>query len=902
MPLSPGKKLGPYEIVSARGAGGMGEVYRARDTRLDRIVAIKILRTDLSLSDERRRRFEREARTISSMNHPHICALYDVGHDDGVDFLVMQYLEGETLAERLKRGALPFKEALRVAIDITEALESAHRQGIVHRDLKPANVMLTKFGAMLMDFGLARLRSDSAAIAIGDPAATLAQSANPLTGDGRIIGTMRYMAPEQIEGQEADARTDIFAAGLLLYEMVTGRNAFEGKTSPEIIASTLKSEPPPLSHIDSDPSGSLDRIIRHCIAKKPEDRWQSAHDLALALKWISEASPAKSARAGTPLLHRAWVGWSAAALLGIAALLLAFAPRLFRRAPSAKQVVRFSIQAPGGAIVDEPFWSYPVISPDGRMVAFIAHTGGKSELWLRPLDALEAKALSETEGALAPFWSPDSRWIGFFADGHLKKIPAAGGSPQPICDVGGLITCGSWSRNDTILFTLDESQEEEGLYQVSAAGGPATKVQLRPEDNKKIRWSAFPHFLPDGNRFLLVDFTVQDSLRLILGTLESPSEASARSLGPLLSRVQYDPSGYLLAVRENTLVAQPFDLSSASFQGEPIPFIENVANFAGAAARFSISQNGVLLYQSKQGALSQLEWFDRTGRPLGTLGGPSHYMDLEISPDEQRLAVAIAEPGTGAGDIWIFPLPEGNPTRLTSDPSDDFAPIWSPDGRELAFSSSREGTPSLYRMRLGENEFKVLVPNNNHLQTAYDWLPDQLVYGDRDPHTGTDIWRITFEQDAKPVPLVRSRFREGQGTVSPNGRWIAYASNESGRFEIYIQPFSSSGTAGEKRRISSFGGLTPKWRGDGKEIFYFDLSDAPALMAAAVDPFSGKAAGPPRPLFQLRTQVRTQVQAYDVADDGERFLINHSTSAGETPAMNIVVNWPEEVRKAQAAQ
>jgi Tol biopolymer transport system component/predicted Ser/Thr protein kinase len=877
----------------------MGEVYRARDTRLDRTVAIKILRTDVSVSDDRRRRFEREARTISSMNHPHICALYDIGHDDGVDFLVMQYLEGETLAERLKRGALPFKEALRVAIDITEALESAHRQGIVHRDLKPANVMLTKFGAMLMDFGLARLRSDSAAIHIGDPAATLAKSADPLTGDGRIIGTMRYMAPEQIEGQEADARTDIFAAGLLLYEMVTGRNAFEGKTSPEIIASTLKSEPPPLSHVESDPSGSLDRTIRHCIAKKPEDRWQSAHDLALALKWISESAPAKaSVRGDTPLLRRAWVGWTAAALFGIAALGLAFVPNLFRRGPEAKQVVRFSIFAPEGATVEGPFWSYPAISPDGRMVAFIAFTGARSELWLRPLDALEARALPETEGALAPFWAPDSRWIGFFAEGHLKKIPAAGGSPQPICDVGGLVTCGGWSRKDTILFTLDESQEEVGLYQVSAAGGPATKVQLRAEDNKEIRWSAFPHFLPDGNRFLLVDFTVQDSLRLILGTMESPSEASARSLGPLLSRVEYDPSGYILAVRENTLVAQRFDVSSASFQGEPIPFIENVANFAGAAARFSISRNGVLLYQSKLGALSQLEWFDRTGRPLGTLGGPSQYMDLEISPDEQRLAVSIAEPSTGAGDIWIFPLPEGNPTRLTSDPSDDFAPIWSSDGRELAFSSSREGTPSLYRMRLGESEIKVLVPNNNHLQTAYDWLSDQLVYGDRDPHTATDIWRIAFEQDAKPAPLVRSRFREAQGTVSPNGRWITYASNESGRFEVYIQPFSSSGSAGEKRRISSQGGLTPKWRGDGKEIFYLDLSDAPALMAAALDPLSGKAAGPTRTLFQLRTQV----QAYDVTDDGERFLINHSTSAGETPAMNIVVNWPEEVRKAQAAQ
>ena len=899
MPLSSGKKLGPYEIVSAHGKGGMGEVYRARDTRLDRIVAVKILRTDSSVSDDKRRRFEREARAVSSLNHPHICALYDVGHEDGVDFLVMQYLEGETLAERLKRGALPRKDALRIAIEMTEALESAHRQGIVHRDLKPANVMLTKFGAMLMDFGLARLRSEGAVFKTQDGSATLARSAEEhLTGDGRIIGTMRYMAPEQIEGQEVDARADLFAAGLLLYEMVTGRNAFEGKTSAEIIAATLKSEPPPIPHIELDPSGMLDRIVRHCIAKKPEDRWQSAHDLTLALKSISDAPPPGGVSAGgkVSVLWRAWVPWAAAAVLGIAALSLFLAPRFLRPVPAAKQVIRFSIQAPEGATIEEPFWSHPAVSPDGRWVAFIAFQGGRSGLWLRALDAFTPQLLPETDGALSPFWSPDSRWIGFFADGKLRKIAAAGGAPQTICDVKSHISCGSWSSNDTILFTLGEAPGAEGLYQVSAAGGPATKIRLHSTENKEIRWPFFPHFLPDGNQFLFGDLNDVDALRLYVGSVQGTQEWSARSLGPLGARVEYDPSGYLLAVRENTLVARRFDAKSAAYQGEPIPFLDNVANWGGAAGRFSISGNGVLLYQPKAGAISQLEWFDRRGRPLGTVAGPAQYTALDISPDGQRLAVSIAEPNTDVGDIWIFPLPNGNGTRLTSDPSDEFGPVWSPDGREVAFSSSRDGTPNLFRMGLGESEMRVLVPKNGHVQIAAHWLSDQLVYMDRDPDTGPDLWSMPLVPDAKPSPIVRTRFREAQADLSPNGRWIVYASNESGQFEIYIQPFSALGATGEKRRVSSLGGLSPKWRSDGKEIFYIDLSKDPGIVALVLDPSSAMPIGVPRTLFQLRTQV----QAYDVTGDGQRFLINHSAEAPNLPAMNIVVNWPEELRKAQA--
>jgi serine/threonine protein kinase/Tol biopolymer transport system component len=900
MPLSAGKKLGPYEIVSAQGMGGMGEVYRARDTRLDRIVAIKILRADFSQDEDRRRRFEREARTVSSLDHPHICPLYDIGHEDGVDFLVMQYLEGETLAERLKRGPLPFKDALRIAIDITEALESAHRRGVIHRDLKPANVMLTKFGAKLMDFGLARLRPERAAVEMSDGSATLARSADePITGEGRIIGTMRYMAPEQIEGQEADARTDIFAAGLLIYEMVTGRNAFEGKTSAEVIAATLKTEPAPISPIASDPSGSLDRIVRSCIAKKPEDRWQDAHDLTLALKWISESATASSASLGpTLLLRRASLGWTAAALLGIAALAFALAPHLLRRAPPPKQVIRFSLQAPQGVTMEEPFWSHPVLSPDGRWVAFIAYQAGRSGLWTRALDSLTPEHLEQTEGALAPFCSPDSRWIGFFAENKVRKIAISGGPPQDICDAPSLVASGSWGANDTILFALGEAPIEEGLYRVSANGGQATRLRIQSADNREVRWPFFPQFFPDGKQFFFVDANVEDALRLYLGNLRGIGDVSARLVGPLVSRAEYDASGYVLMIRENTLVAQKFDPSTASFHGESIPMIENVLNFGGAAAPFSLSQNGVLLYQPMAGATSQLEWFDRTGRPLGTIGEAAQYIDLAISPDGQRLAATIADPNTSAGDIWIFPLPDGNATRLTSESTDEFFPIWSPDGHEIAFSSSKEGTPSLYRMRLGDSEMKVLVPKNGHLQFASNWLADRLVYQDRDPDTGPDIWSLAFAPDAKPIPIVRTKFREIHSNVSPNGRWIAYASSETGQYEVYIQPFGASGATGEKLRISSSGGVMPRWRGDAKEIFYLDLSSAPAMMAVGLDLSTGRPTGTPVSLFQLRTQV----QHYDVARDGQRFLVSHSVDAAQTPAMHIVVNWLEGIRQTQGTK
>ena len=486
--------------------------------------------------------------------------------------------------------------------------------------------------------------------------------------------------------------------------------------------------------------------------------------------------------------------------------------------------------------------------------------------------------------------------VAFFSEGKLKKIAPSGGAPQTVCDVPSHVACGSWSTNDTIVFAALEAPEKDGLYRVLATGGAAVKLQIPKAENVPLH-VFFPHFLPDGNQFLFLGVAGMAFDRfLYLGRLQDSSEElQVRFIGNMISRVEYDPSGYLLAVRDNTLVAQPFDAAKATFLGEPIPFIENVANFAGGAASFSISHTGVLLYQLETPAPSQIEWFDRTGRSLGFAGTPSQYVDIRLSPDGERVAATIAEPSTGEGDIWILSLPQGNATRLTAELSDDFGPIWSPDGREVAFASSRDGVPHLFRQRLGESEAQMIVPMNGHVQYACDWTRDCLLYADRDPNTAQDIWAISIGQNAEPVSIVRTRFKEIQADVSPNGRWIAYASDESGQYEIYIQPFSLSGVKGEKRRISSSGGLAPTWRENGNELFYIDLAAEPSLMAAALDAESGEPAGSPQRLFQLKTQV----QAYEVTEDGQRFLVNHVAGASNVPVMNFVVNWPEVVRQAQ---
>jgi serine/threonine protein kinase/Tol biopolymer transport system component len=890
MALKNGSRLGPYEIVSSLGSGGMGEVYRARDTRLGRIVALKTLRADLSANEELRRRFEREARAVSSLNHPHICALYDIGHEEGVDFLILELLEGETLAERLKKGALPLEEVLRRAVEIAGALDSAHRCGVVHRDLKPGNIMLTKFGAKLLDFGLARLKPEGAAPALGGLSAMPTQGAEALqTAETSVVGTVPYMSPEQLEGKEIDGRSDIFSFGATFYEMLAGRRPFEGESSVSIMASILRSEPLPLSRLRPDVPRSIEHVVTRCLAKDPDERWQSARDVAAELRWIQDSMlhPESLSPSGRRAAGHGRLAWSVPAIAGIIALVLGGLWIRSQRPRPPGELVRFSVGIPKGTTINESWWSLPSISPDGRRLAFTAVSEGRRQLWIHRLDALSSQPLAGTEEAMAPFWSPDSRSIGFFAEGKLKTILVDGGAPRSLCDVPGVAANGSWGREGAILFAISEAPGRNGLYQVSASGGaPALLHRRDNETHHDIAYAMFPDFLPDGSRFLFGGADAEGLIALYLGSLDGTgAEPLARLGGWLDSRSEYASPGYLLGLSENTLYAQRFNAEKGRLEGKPILVAESVARFA-RCGRFSVSDNGVLVYAPAGGAGSRLTLFDRAGRKLNFIGVPAEYTEPRFSPDGRRLAVRMRDPRTGAGDIWVFRFPEGTATRMTSEPSDEFSPIWSPDGREIVFSSSRDGMPHLFRMSLADMAAKVLVPVDGHVQWACDWSADgrSLVYIDRDPSTWQDLWSFPLQGDRKPAALVVTRFKEVDARLSPDGRWLAYASDESGQNEVYIQPYPGPG---EKRRVSLSGGSAPAWRGDGKELFYLDLEAEPAVMSVSLNPSDAEVLDAPRPLFHAGSHVRD----YDVTKDGQRFVLNCDTGTGTTPLVDVVVNW-----------
>jgi serine/threonine protein kinase/Tol biopolymer transport system component len=887
MALTVGTRLGPYEILSPLGAGGMGEVFKARDTRLDRTVAIKILSPQLATDSQFRERFDREARTISQLDHPHICALHDVGEQDGTSYLVMQYLEGETLESWLKKGAVPLDQALQYALQIASALDKAHRAGIVHRDLKPGNIMLTKDGVKLLDFGLAKTNMPAGAAA---GPSILPTTPPNLTAQGTILGTFQYMAPEQLEGLAADGRSDIFAFGAVLYEMLTGRKAFESKTQAGLIGAILEREPRPVSATQPVTPPALDRTVKRCLAKQPDARWQTATDLLEELKWI-----AGDARA-TPTVTISRAPWRdrAAWLIAITALLVSFAIAglglYVRRAASDPPVVRFDVTTPPSS--DPTSFA---LSPDGHQLVFVANADGVPMLWLRPLDQTTAQLLAGTDGASYPFWAPDGRAIAFFADGKLKRLDLGGGTPQMLADAP-TGRGGTWNRDGVILFTPNGQLGTASiLMRVPATGGPVTPVTHLAAGQLSHRW---PQFLPDGHRFLFFSaYGLPGGVGVYQGSLDG---GEPKRLLETESAAFYAPQRLLLFVRQSALVAVPFDPDRGVLGGDPALLAESVGtDLSVARGVFSISSSGILAHRATTGQRRQLVWMNRAGTALGTVGprDENNLGDPELSPDGRT--VVVRRNVHSNVDVWLMDTTRGAPTPFTFDHSDQGA-VWSPDARRIAFMSNRNGGP----FELFEKEASGATgeqPLRAEVEMPLSWSPDGrfLLCSKNNAKTGFDLWALPMTDERKPIPVAQTRFNERRGQFSPDGRWVAYESNDSGVFQIYVQPFPASGG---KWQVSTDGGTQVRWRHDGKELFYI-ASDRRLMAVSITAGADGQTLNPgePVPLFLTHLAhgpgIPENRSQYAVARDG-RFLMNVSVEEAVTaPPITVVVNWPTGLKK-----
>jgi Tol biopolymer transport system component len=902
MALLSGTRLGPYEIEAPLGAGGMGEVYRARDTRLDRTVAVKILPPHLAGNPEARQRFEREARAISSLNHPHICTLHDIGNEDGAAFLVMEYVPGETLDARLQKGPLPLRQALEYGIQICDALEKAHRAGIVHRDLKPGNIMLAASGAKLLDFGLAKPVAGLGATGTLTPStptmnlSTLVSPAGPLTQQGSIVGTFQFMAPEVLQGHEADARSDIFSFGCVLYQMITGRRAFEGKSQISVASAILEKEPEPVSKLAPLAPATLDHVVNDCLAKDPESRWQSAADVGRELRWIAAGASTGLPHAAATKPHSPWrerLLWMAAlaAMLGILAW-SALRPQQPRR------VMRSYLPPPTGAGFDltGDFSGPPAVPPDGSMVAFCARgQGERNSIWVQSLSELSAHKLDGTEGASFPFFSPDGKFIGFFAGGQMKKVASAGGPVSVIADAPNS-RGGTWNADNVIVY---EPDYRDSLWRIPATGG--TPVRLTKLDSARHTTHRWPWFLPDGKHFLFFGTNHAGSSEqgVYFGSLE---DGSYHHVVDSDSGAQY-ASGYLLYHVQSALLAQKFDPASGKISGDAVPVASPVEYDPGTwHTTFAASQNGLLIYESGSKILGiDLVWRDRAGKTLGNVADRAAYKGSgRLSPDGKLLAISMGDP---QADIWVFDLERGARTRLTFGGATFNTPSWSPDGKRLVYvrqsgANLATGTSLCERLANGGGQEKILMEATPEAPTLLSpqWSPDSryLLHIEQSGPGGAGVWALPTFGDRKPIPIVRTtpQVRLMQFRLSPDGHWLAYSSTESGREEIYVTRFPS----GEGRwQISQNGGTFPVWSGDGREIFFAGLQDAFFHSVGVRPEGEGFQSDPVRNLFQFG-YISPFGVPFEAAADGQRFILSTLPESISSP-LALVTNWSDDLKK-----
>ncbi len=889
-----GQTLSHYQILERIGGGGMGEVYLAFDSRLSRRVALKVLPPELAESGERKKRFETEAKAVAALNHPHIVTVYSVEESEGIHFITMELVEGKTLSEVIPQKGLPLRSFIELSIPLADALSSAHAHGITHRDLKPGNIMVNGEGRLkVLDFGLAKLHSEAASSALSE------HPTRSMTGEGRIVGTVSYMSPEQAEGKTVDHRTDVFSLGIVFYEMLTGQHPFLGETPASTLSAILKDTPRSVTELNREVPRELSRVVRRCLSKEPPQRYQSCLDLRNDLEDI-KAELASSADApsvsATPSSRGKRIGFLVVGLLAgtlLAVATLTLMERDFVGTPVTRGVTRFTFGPPeGGRFGANPSNPAMAVSPDGRSLAFVVLDATADNLWLRSVDSVSARPVPGTGGAWLPFWSPDGQHIAFVTvdEGKLKKVAVSGGPSQTLAEGDG---GGTWNREGVILFG-----GRDGLYRVSSQGGEATPVTTLDVSRRELS-HAFPVFLPDGRRFLyLVHAEEPQNRGIYAGSLDSEEEKK-RILSDT-SNVAYVPPGYLVFVRESALLAQSFDAARLELTDDPVTLAEGAMPLASNRyAPFSVSADALAYREGGWSLTTQLVWMDRKGREVGTVGAAGLNTTPSLSPDETRVAMARWDRTTGF-DIWLIDLTRATTERLTSNPGFEWSPVWSPDGESVAFSSNRNGTFNVYSKLASGPAPEELVFATRSGDIVHDWSSDGRILL---VESTEGLWVVPTAEKEKPYPLLSTKFWEGQARISRDSRWIAYTSNDSGRGEVYVQEFREGG---RRWPISTRGGLDPRWRSDGRELFYLEPGPPTAasqvaevtLMSVEVKSGARFEAAASRGLFRVRvpTTWLESLTTYAVDSQGERFLFSKVTDF-EPPLVTLVLNWQEALSR-----